>query len=166
MRGAVRIRSYTAEPAAIAGYGPLTDAAGKRRFRLKVIGMTRGNVVATIDGVTDRTAAEALRGTVLHVARAALPPPDDDEFYHEDLIGLPVELADGTPLGTVAAIVNFGAGDVVEVRRPGAAAVYVPFTREAVPVVDLAARRVVAAPPPGLLDDGDGDGGGEGARDG
>ncbi|MGE0747393.1 MAG: ribosome maturation factor RimM [Rhodospirillales bacterium] len=157
IRGAVRIRSFTADPAAIADYGPLTDAKGERTFRLKVTGMTRGNVVATIAGIADRNAAEALRGVRLCIAREALPDAGDDEFYQEDLIGLAVETADGARLGTVRAVVNYGAGDMLEVDRGRGATVLLPFTREAVPTVDVAGGRVVAAPPAGLFDPAEGE---------
>jgi len=156
IRGAVRIRSFTAEPAAIADYGPLTDQKGERTFRIKVIGMARGNLVATIAGIADRNAAEALRGVRLCVAREALPAAGDDEFYLEDLVGLAVETADGVRLGTVRAVVNYGAGDMLEVDRGRGETVLLPFTRAAVPTVDVAGGRVVADPPAGLFDAAEG----------
>lgn len=151
--GAVRIRSFTAAPEDIAAYGALSDESGGRVFEIKVTGMSRLQVVAEIEGVADRAAAEALKGTRLYVARECLPAPEADEYYHHDLIGLAVELAGGERLGTVAAVHDFGAGDMIEVARAdGGAALLVPFTRELAPVVDLAAGRLVLAPPPGLLD--------------
>ncbi len=162
MEGLVRIKSFTEKPADIGAYGPLSDAAGERRFALSVTGRAKGVVLARIDGVTNRTQAEALKGTRLYLPRAALPAPAADEYYYADLVGLAVELPDGTAVGTVLGVDNFGAGDVLDVatRRPGGAVVAVPFTRAAVPVVDLDGGRIVVKPMPGLFaaeDDGAGD---------
>jgi 16S rRNA processing protein RimM len=158
VRGAVRIKSFTADPAATGSYGPLEDEGGQRRFELRVIGSATGDgmIVAELSGVTDRDQAEALRGLRLYLPRAALPPTGDDEFYHADLVGLAALLADGTCLGEVIAVHDFGAGDMLEIARPGEGRhggqpVLVPFTRAAVPVVDIAGRRVVLDPPEGLL---------------
>ena len=103
--------------------------------------------IATLAEVRDRTAAEALKGTRLYVPRERLPQPDEDEFYAADLVGLRVELADGSAFGTVAAVFDFGAGDVLEVARPDGRPEMLPFTRTCVPVVDVAGGRVVVALP-------------------
>jgi 16S rRNA processing protein RimM len=152
VRGAVRIRSFTDDPAAVAAYGPVFDEAGARQLVLKVTGPTKGGVIAEIDGVADRDAAESLRGVRLYVPRAALPSTDEDEFYQADLIGLAVETVDGDSLGRVRAVQNFGAGDLLEVERADGSTVSLPFSRAAVPVVDIGAGRIVADPPAGLLD--------------
>ncbi|MCP5366184.1 MAG: ribosome maturation factor RimM [Hyphomicrobiales bacterium] len=157
LRGEVRIKSFTAAPADIGAYGPLRDAAGGRAFRVKVVGEAKGVVVARIDGIGDRDAAEALKGTRLYLARQALPAPEEDEFYHVDLVGLRADLAGGGTLGTVRAVDDFGAGAVLEVAGGGPGSVIrgtvmVPFTRAVVPVVDIAGGRVVVDPPPGLLE--------------
>jgi 16S rRNA processing protein RimM len=152
VRGAVRIRSVTDDPAAVAAYGPLFDETGTRTLVLKVVGPTKGGIIAEIDGVRDRTAAEALQGTRLYVPRTALPAPAADEFYQADLVGLAVETPDGAALGRVRAVQNFGAGDLLEVERADGSTVSLPFTRAAVPVVDVAGGRIVADPPEGLLD--------------
>lgn len=154
VRGAVRIKSFTDAPEAIAGYGALEDETGARRFTLRVIGSAKGDgmVIATLSGVADRDAAEALRGLRLYAPRAALPAPAADEFYHADLIGLAAELGDGAVLGTVIAVHDFGAGDMIEIAPATGRPVLVPFTRAAVPVVDVAGGRVVIDPPDGLLD--------------
>ncbi len=162
VEGLVRIKSFTEKPTDIGAYGPLSDEAGERRFALSVTGRAKGVVLARIDGVTNRTQAEALKGTRLYLPRAALPAPAADEYYYADLVGLVVELPDGTAVGTVLGVDNFGAGDVLDVatRRPGGAVVAVPFTRAAVPVVDLEGGRIVVNPLPGLFaaeDDGAGD---------
>jgi 16S rRNA processing protein RimM len=151
VRGAVRIKSFTAVPEDIARYGPLADEGGRRQFALAVIGAAKGVLIAHIAGITDRDRAEALRGLRLYLPRAVLPPPATDEYYHADLVGLAAELPDGTTLGRVRAIHDFGAGDVIEIERPAAPPALVPFTRAAVPLVDLAAGRLVIDPPPGLL---------------
>jgi 16S rRNA processing protein RimM len=155
VRGLVRIKSFTAEPAAIAGYGALEDETGARQFTLKVIGPAKGDgmIVAKVSGVSDRDRAEALRGLRLYAPRAVLPAiGNEDEFYHADLVGLAALLEDGTQLGTVIAVHDFGAGDMLEIGRETGQPVLVPFTRAAVPVVDLTGRRVVLDPPAGLID--------------
>ncbi len=159
----MRIKSFTEKPADIGAYGPLSDAAGERQFALRVTGRAKGVVLARIDGVRDRTQAEALKGTQLFLPRAALPAPAADEYYYADLVGLAVEFADGTVVGTVRGVENFGAGDVLEVaaRQPGGAVVTVPFNRAAVPVVDLDGGRIVVNPLPGLFAAEDDDGGGD-----
>ncbi len=157
VRGLVRLRSFTADPAAITGYGPLTDATGKRTFAISLVGEARDQFVAAIDGVEDRDAALALRGQRLYVPRDRLPPPDDDEFYHVDLIGLAVVTAEGKRFGTVLGVDDHGAGDVVEIAREDtgspAKTVAVPFTRACFPAVEIAAGRLVIDPPAGLLEE-------------
>ncbi len=112
---------------------------------------TPGGVVAAAADVRDRNAAEALRGTLLFVPRPALPEPGADEFYHSDLEGLSVERSDGTRLGTVRSLENFGAGDLLEVAGDDGRVLTLPFDRRTVPVVDLARGRVVVEPPAELI---------------
>jgi len=152
--GAVRIKSFTARPEDVAAYGPLADEAGRRQLELHLLGAAKGVLIARLSGVDDRNGAEALRGLRLYLARSALPHPEPEEYYHADLIGLEAVLGDGTPLGRVRAVHDFGAGDTLEIERPGAPPAMVPFTRAIVPVVDIEAGRLVVAPPPGLIDDG------------
>jgi 16S rRNA processing protein RimM len=148
VRGQVKVKAFTAEPDAIADYGPLEDETGARRFELSITGHSRGLLIAHIAEVEDREAAEALKGTQLYVPRTALPETqDDDEFYQTDLIGLAVAGPDGATVGLVKAVQDFGAGDLLEIERPDAVTVYVPFTLEAVPVIDLEAGRIVLAHP-------------------
>jgi 16S rRNA processing protein RimM len=152
VRGAVRIKSFTAEPKDIAHYGALEDEDGERRFRLHIAGSATGVVIARITGIANRNQAEELRGLRLYLPRAALPPAGEEEYYHADLIGLAAVLVDGTPLGLVRAVHDFGAGDTLDIARPdGRQPVMVPFTRAIVPVVDVANGRLVIDPPPGLL---------------
>src|SRR5215471_2801158 len=155
VQGAVRIKSFTEEPEDIARYGLLTDETGCRRFELRLIGAAKGVVIAHLSGVEGRDQAEALRGLRLHLPRAALPQTAAEEYYHADLIGLEAVLGDGTPVGRVRAIYDFGAGDTLEVARPDASPVMVPFTRAVVPQIELAAGWLVLDPPPGLLDEGE-----------
>ena len=147
VRGEVRIRSFTDDPAAVAAYGPLSDESGHKRFDLTVTGKTKGGVIARIGGVADRTAAEALRGLRLYVERTALPAANDDEYYRIDLIGLTVELADGTHYGRITNVDDYGAGDILEIVRADGTTELLPFTDRNVPQVDIAARRVVVDPP-------------------
>ncbi len=107
-------------------------------------------VIARTPGVSDRTQAERLRGVRLFLERGQLPEAAEDEFYHADLIGLAVELGTGERIGVVAAVQDFGAGALLEVRHERGSTL-LPFTRAVVPRVDLAARRLVVTPPPGLL---------------
>lgn len=153
VKGLVRVRSFTEEPEAVAGYGALQDERG-RRLTLEAVGRAKGLVLARVDGVADRTQAEALKGTRLYVERAALPAIAEAEaYYHADLIGLLAENADGEVLGRVTAVHDFGAGDVLEIGpgpgagRRAAESLLVPFTRSAVPEIDLPGGRLVVVPP-------------------
>lgn len=149
----MRIKSFTEVPEGIAGYGPLEDETGRRQFDLHLCGVAKGVVIARLPGVGDRDEAEALRGLRLYLPRSALPQPEAEEFYHADLIGLEAVLGDGTRVGHVRAIYDFGAGDTLELERDSGPPVLVPFTRAVVPVVAPAEGRLVLDPPPGLLDD-------------
>lgn len=158
LRGHVWIRSFTAVPADIAAYGPLTDEAGHRRLALSVVETLRDKVACRIEGIADRTAAEALKGIRLFIERGRLPQPEDDEFYHVDIVGLAVELtaANGdhaTRAGTVVAVHDYGAGAVLEVGGGPFGTLMVPFTKASVPVVDVAGGRIAIAALPGLLSD-------------
>ena len=152
VRGAVRIKSFTAVPEAVAAYGAVGDESGQRVFTLRLVGRAKGVVIATIAGVADRDAAERLKGVRLYVARDALPAPGEEEYYHADLIGLAAVLRDGSVLGRVRAVHEYGAGDSIEVARERGGTIMVPFTRAAVPHIDLAAGRLVVDPPDGLLE--------------
>lgn len=147
VKGEVRLKSFCADPRAIAAYGPLWSEDGARSFTVTLGPAVAGGLAARLSGVPTREAAEALRGLRLYADRAALPALGDDEFYHSDLIGMEVFDPGGAPLGRVAAVLNHGAGDILEVRRGGGEALLLPFTRAVVPTVDLAARRIVADPP-------------------
>jgi 16S rRNA processing protein RimM len=152
VRGDVRIKSYCADPADIALYAPLTTDRG-HVFRVVVIkGDAPGALVARIEGIDSKEAADALRGLSLYADKSRLPRLPDDEFYHNDLIGLSVVDTGGKPLGIVRAVLNHGAGDLLEIQARGAPeTILLPFTLAAVPTVDLAAGRIVADPPEGLF---------------
>jgi 16S rRNA processing protein RimM len=144
VRGEVRLRSFTAEPAAIASYGPLETEDG-RVFEIKSLRPAKDHFVATLSGVVDRNAAERLANTKLYVPRERLPEPEEaDEFYHADLIGLMVVDRAGKPLGIVVAVHNFGAGDLIEVKPgTGGKTELVAFNEVSVPAVDIAAGKIV-----------------------
>ena len=143
VRGIVRVQSYAANPNDLTAYGALSDASGARRFAVSVTGHVKGMLLARIEGVDDRNAAEALRGTDLHIARAALPTTEGEEFYHVDLLGLRAENAEGDALGQVSAIHDHGAGPIVEIQPPDGPSTLVSFTREHVPAIDIEAGRMV-----------------------
>ncbi len=148
VRGLVKIKSFTRDPADLTAYGPLADESGRRGFEIVVTGQAKGLLVARIAGIEDRDAAQALRGVRLFVARAALPEPEAEaEYYQADLIGLAAEDPQGQPLGTVSSVENYGAGDFLEIARAEGAPLLVPFTKATVPLVDLEGGRVVVAPP-------------------
>jgi 16S rRNA processing protein RimM len=153
VRGIVKVRPFTADPADVAAYGPLTDKAGGRVFALRLLSMHKGQWLARLDGVEDRDAAEAVRGTELFADRDRMPAPEPDEFYHTDLIGLAAMGADGEAIGTVRAVHDFGAGDILEIVCPKGPALMLPFTLQAVPEIDLAGGRLVVDPPAYMADD-------------
>ncbi len=157
VRGEARIKSFCAEPEAIAGYGPLTTEDGARQFTLSITRAVKGGFAARLTGIATREAAEALKGTRLYAPRDKLPALPADEFYHADLIGLTVLDTGGAEIGRVRAIHDHGAGDMLEVTGPGGDMVLIPFTRATVPTVDLDRGRIVADPPEGTLNRGEPD---------
>lgn len=155
VRGEVRIKSFTADPLDIAAYGPVETEDG-RTLTITSVQPVKGMVAARFEGIADRYQAEALKNVRLYIDRALLPEPDDEEWYHADLIGLAVEDTDGTRIGTVTTVQDFGGGDLLEVALEGQrSTVFVPFTRDVVPVVNVKDGLVVIEPPPGLMDEED-----------
>jgi len=152
VRGEVRLRSFTADPAAIADYGPLETEDG-RVFEIETLRQAKDHFVARLSGIRDRDAASALANTKLYVPRERLPETaEPDEFYHADLVGLAVVDPAGKTLGTVVAIHNFGAGDLIEVRtETGGNTEMVPFDTTHVPAVDVAAGKLIVDPSAGLF---------------
>ncbi len=152
VRGEVRLKSFCAEPTDIASYGPLLTKDGSRSFSVTLTRPVAGALGARLSGVSSKEEADALRGTELYVARDRLPSLPDDEFYHADLIGLEVRDPGGASLGTVIAVHNHGAGDLIEIRLSGKPQpLLLPFTRASVPTVDLA-RGILIADQPEWLD--------------
>lgn len=149
VRGEVRLQSFTADPAAIAGYRDLSDGAGTRRFAIKALRHVRDNLfVARIEGIADRAAAERLTNVELYLPRALLPAPAEGEFYHADLIGLTALDAARALIGRVANVLDFGGGDILEIAPVGGGETLLfPFTREIVPEIDLAGGFLVVVPP-------------------
>lgn len=149
--GEVRLKSYCAEPTAIADYGALFTEDGSRSFKITLTRPVAGGLGARLTGIRTKEEADALKGVQLYADRARLPRLPDDEFYHADLIGLEVRDTGGAVLGTLRAIHNHGAGDILEVFGPGRkTALMVPFTLAAVPTVDLATGRIIVDLPEGL----------------
>ena len=145
----MRLWSFTAEPLAVAHYGPLETEDGKRRFEIETLRPVKDHLVARLKGIGDRDAAEGLRNLDLFVPRERLPPIEEaDTFYHADLIGLDVVTPDGAQIGTVHALHNFGAGDIIEIMPVGSGEpLMLPFTDATVPKIDLAARQIVVVRP-------------------
>ncbi len=147
--GEVKLWSFTENPAAVADYGPLETADGARKFMIEALRPAKDHFVARLAGIDDRDAAEALRNLDLYVPRARLPAIEEaDTFYHSDLIGLDAVTSDGSQVGTVHAVHNFGAGDIIEIAPLGSGEpMMLPFDETTVPKVDLAAKRIVIVPP-------------------
>ena len=160
VRGQVRVTSHTVDPAALTEYGPLSDDGG-RRFVLRWVGDAVAEVSELLGGkpvrIADRTAAEKLTNTRLYIDRAALPDPEEDEFYLADLIGLTAQDISGLPVGMVATVHDYGAGISLEIVRDHAQPLLVPFTRACVPEVDLTAGRLTVVPAIEVSGEPDGD---------
>src|SRR6266704_6216607 len=143
VRGAVKLWTFTEDPLAVKRYGPLVTKDGAQSFEVATAREAKGHLVATLKGIATREEAERLNGLELYIAREKLPEPEQDEYYHADLIGLAAVDTANSPLGRVIAIHNFGAGDIIEIAPPQGATMLLPFTHAVVPTVDLANRRVV-----------------------
>lgn len=146
IRGALKLRCFTEQPDDVAAYGPLFDKRGQRLFDITIVGRAKGGVIAKAEGVHDRNAADMLRGTELFVPRAALPDPDDDEFYYEDLEGLVAISREAHRIGIVKHVANYGAGDLIEITDDQGVSRFFPFDKATVPVVDLAKGQLTIEP--------------------
>ena len=144
VRGNVKVKSFTRNATDFAAFGPLCDASEKRSFKVKIVGKNKDLFLVQIDGVTDRNAAEALRGTELFVRRSELPETEQNEFYYVDLIGMTVKSPQGSVLGTVKAVYNFGAGDMLEIEGVED---FISFCRQNVPEIDVENREMVVCVP-------------------
>ena len=148
VRGEIRLKSFTGDPGAVATYGPLLDPVGGRSFVIESLRHVRDDMfVARLKGLRDRSLAEALCNVDLYVERAVLPEPEEDEFYHSDLIGLAAVLENGDAFGTILNVLNFGAGDILEIKPTTGEAILLPFTKAVVPKIDISTGRVTVAPP-------------------
>jgi len=152
VKGAVRVKSYTDDPAAIGDYGPLVAKDG-RVFAISHLRPEKSVLIVNFAGVGDRDGAQALNGTDLYIRRSVLPASNDaDEFYHADLIGLAVLTPGGETLGRVTAIHDFGAGEMLEIEQEGSKTkgqtLLLPFSKAIVPEIDLAGGWLIAVPPP------------------
>ena len=149
VRGEVKLWPFTQDPMAVANYGPLESEDGARHFVIESLRPAKDHLVARIAGVSDRGAAETLRNLELFVPRERLPAIEEaDTFYYADLVGLSAVTTDGDSLGTVTAVHNFGAGDIIEIQpAAGGAPLMLSFTEAAVPKVDLTAKQIVVKPP-------------------
>src|SRR5882672_7951372 len=153
VRGAVKLWTFTEDPLAVKAYGPLLTKDGARSFEVATAREVKGHLVATLKGIATREDAERLNGLELYIAREKLPATDEDEYYHADLIGLAAVTPADEPIGRVAAIHNFGAGDIIEIAPPQGATMLLPFTDAVVPLVDLGGGRVVIELPDEINDD-------------
>lgn len=154
VHGEVRLKSYCADPQAIADYTPLYTEDGRSFAQVVLTGQLKNGFTARIDGVVTKEDADALRNVDLYAPRDVMPSLPDDEYYYADLMGLTVVDTGGVTLGTVKNVMDHGAGDLLEINVPGQSeTVLLPFTQAAVPTVDLSARRIVADPPDGLFPD-------------
>ena len=152
VKGEVRLKSFCADPEAIADYAPLTTEDGATAYTVTLTGQIKNGLSARLGGVKTKKEADALKGVRLYAPRDRLPALPDDEFYHADLIGLTILDTGGTELGRVKAVLNHGADDLLEVHMPGSPKTFLlPFTRACVPTVDLAGGRIIADPPEGLI---------------
>jgi 16S rRNA processing protein RimM len=147
LKGEVKVKTFTATPNALSRYDALHTKDGRKLVITAFRPAKQGEAVIAFEDVRDRVAAEALKGTQLFVERAALPEPDEDEFYHADLIGLEARDSEGRTLGKVIALHNFGASDVIELERADGDSVHLAFTRETVPVINIADGYIIVAVP-------------------
>jgi 16S rRNA processing protein RimM len=152
VHGDVRIKSFCSVPDAIADYAPLTSEDGAQTFNIRLDRAIKNGFSARIDGVITKEQADTLRGTRLFALRDQLASLPDDEFYHTDLIGLTVLDTGGTRLGRVTTVQNHGAGDLLEIAPNSGDSIFLPFTRENVPTVDLASKRIIIDPPAGVFE--------------
>lgn len=147
VKGEVRVTAYTADPKALLGYRDLLRQDGSTGLSLLSARVQKGDLIGRAREITTKEEADALRGLLLHVPREALPEPDEDEFYLTDLIGLSAVTPAGQTLGKVKAVHDFGAGDLIEIDPGRGASWYLPFTRDAVPEVDIAGGKIIAVRP-------------------
>ena len=149
VHGEIRLKSFTGEAKAIGAYGSLTDARRSRAFAFERLRLLKDDMLAAkVRGVDTREAAAALTGVEIFARRDQLPPPNADEFYYDDLIGLEAVTREGARVGRVASLMNYGAGDILEIAPDGGdETLLLPFTKDVAPVVDFEVGRIVIEPP-------------------
>jgi 16S rRNA processing protein RimM len=149
VRGEIRVRCFTSEAKAIGAYGTLTDATRSNAFSFERLrGLKEDVVIVKVKGVETRDAAAALTGVEIFARRSKLPPPDANEFYYDDLVGLEAVTPDGKRFGRIAALMNYGAGDILEIAPYGGGeALLLPFAKAVARAVDFEAGRIVIEPP-------------------
>ena len=149
VKGEVRVKCFTQNPGDIAAYGALVDKTGARTFKIDGVRPLRDDMmIARVAGVANREAAAALTHIGLFARRDQLPPPSAGEYYQDDLIGLSATLSDGTPFGEVIAVLNYGAGDILEIAPEGGGdTVLLPFTDACAPILDFARGVITVVPP-------------------
>lgn len=153
VKGEVRLKSFCAEPSAIGNYGMLTNEDATLSFDLRLIAPVKQGFSARIKGIQYKDQADQLNGVSLWVQREILPNLPDDEFYHSDLIGLDVFDTGGEKIGKVANVIDHGAGDILEIlsQKSKTGKILLPFTKHAVPTIDLATKRIIIDPPNGVF---------------
>jgi 16S rRNA processing protein RimM len=151
IQGELRIKAFTAKPDDLFSYGPLSNEAGNQSYKGRITGHAKDQLIARFKGCDSRTKADELKGVKLYIQRDALPEPDDDEYYYSDLEGLKAELIDGSEFGIIRSVLDAGAGASLEIETPNGE-ILVPFTKDAVPVVDMTKGLVVIDPPDGLME--------------
>ena len=143
IRGEVKVKSFSEDEKNLTRYGVLSNEQGDKTFSLKIVGHSKELLRVKIEGVNDRNTAETLIGTGLYVNRDKLPSLDEEEFYHADLIGLEARGKDGSIVGKVNALYNFGAGDLIELKTVDGVLEMLPFTREFVPVINIKEQFII-----------------------
>ncbi len=148
IKGEVVIASRTARPEDVAAYGPVSDAEGKRQLVIQNARAASKGVIARLEGIADRNAAEALKGTDIYVPRDRLPPPADGEYYASDLIGLEAFDPAGKRLGRIVDVPNFGAGDLLDIDPgDGGQSFLVVVSEDTIRGVDVASARITVDVP-------------------
>lgn len=152
VKGEVRLKSFCADPGAIADYTPLYSEDGRAFAQIILTGQLKNGFSAQVSGIVTKEDADVMRNTALYAERSAMPPIEDDEYYYADLIGVTVVNTGGTVLGKVKSVIDHGAGDLLEITPPSTPeTIFLPFTQAVVPTVDLKAGKIVADPPSGLF---------------
>ena len=147
IKGFLKVQYFTETPYSLVDYGPLTDESGEKLFDFEIKNAKKGNVIIAMKGIETRNDAELLVGQELYVDEDLLPEPDEDEFYHKDLEGMAVISENNDEIGTVKAVVNFGAGDLLEIILKSGKSELIPFHKDYVLKVDQGVQKIVVEMP-------------------